>query len=149
MTQVPEKLLDFINEEINSLDYQLVDIILRGRASFEIILDKSGGITLDECAEFNRSISAWIDREKMFSGEYTLDVSSPGIDRALKSDGDFLWATGKLVEVKVYEPVDEKREFAGKLLKAEGDNIILKEESGSEISVSRKNIAKAKLKVCI
>jgi len=148
--RVPGELLEFINKEIEKADYQLVDVIARGVSSFEIVLDKLGGISLDECSAFNRAISAWIVQNNMFSTGCAIDVCSPGLDRALKSDNDFLWATGKLVTIKTHEPVGEKREISGKLIKLEEtDDVVIEDENGSEISVSRKNIAKAKLKVCI
>ena len=138
---VPEELLSFITKETEKAAYQLVDIVARGKASFEIVLDKPGGIMLDECAVFSRTIAMWINENNMFNGECALDVCSPGLDRALKSDNDFLWAVGKLVYIKMNDPVGEKREVSGKLISAEGiDDVIIEDEAGSEVVVSRKNI---------
>ncbi|MFC1570683.1 ribosome maturation factor RimP [Candidatus Omnitrophota bacterium] len=149
-TLIPEELENFIQEEVKRGDYQLVDIVSRGKASLEIVLDKEGGITLDECADFNRTVSAWIDEKEMFAGAYTLDVSSPGIDRVLKSDRDFEWAVGKDIEVKMYEPIGEVREVTGKLIETNsGENIIVEDEAGTAVSIGRNNVSRAKLKVCI
>ena len=148
--RIPEELANFIREEAGRSDYKLVDIVSRGKASLEIVLDKENGITLDECAAFNRAVSAWIDEKGMFSGVYTLDVSSPGLDRILKTDGDFEWAVGKDIEVKMQEPIGEKRDITGKLIETNsGENIIVEDEDGTSVSIGRNNIAKAKLKVCI
>ncbi|MBD3425676.1 MAG: hypothetical protein GF409_00435 [Candidatus Omnitrophica bacterium] len=146
--RVPEDLLDYINKEAESSGYQVVDLTTRGGKAFflEIILDKEGGITLDECTHFNRTVSTWIDDQKMFELGYTLDVCSPGLDRSLKKDNDFLWALGKQVRVRTYEPVEEKRQLTGKLIKADGDkDITIEDEQGRQVRIARKNVAKAKL----
>ena len=98
---IPEELGKFIQDEAGKEGFQLVDIVSRGgnTAFFEIILDKEGGISLDECSKFNSKVSTWIEEQDMFSGNFTLDVCSPGLDRLLKSDGDFEWAKGKKVKV--------------------------------------------------
>ena len=146
--RIPEKLVQFIQEEAGKANYKLVDFSTRGgRTSFmEIVLDKEGGITLDECSEFNRKITAWIEEEGIFGSEYTLDVCSPGLDRELKSDNDFNWAIGKDVEVRTHEPVEGKNVTVGKLVKADSaEGVVIEESEGNKVSIDRDNIAKIKL----
>lgn len=151
MSRIPEELIVYIEEKAESFEYQLIDVSTKGASSafIEISLDKEGGISLDECAEFNRNISTWIDNKGLFGGVYTLDVCSPGLDRALKSDREYQWAIGKEVKISTYEPVGDKRDIIGKLLELNGDESIVIEEDGKPIAVNRKNIAKAKLKISI
>ena len=76
-------------------------------------------------------------------------MASPGLDRVLKSDADFEWASGKKITVTTYEPVDEKRHFEGKLLGPGDSDIALEKDSGEAVRLKKKNIAKAQLKVKI
>ncbi len=149
-TRVPEELDKFIQDKAKKEGYQLVDILPRGGSTvfFEIVLDKEGGITLDECSEFNSKISIWIEENDIFRGNFTLDVCSPGLDRALKTDGDFEWAKGKQVKINLYKPIKEVKEILGILSKVNGDKdiTILKDKENS-VKIERKNISKAKIVV--
>lgn len=149
---IPEKLMDFIREEAKKLGYEIVDITIRSArsASLEIILDKEGGITLDECGDFNRLVMTWIESEKLFGRGYTLDVCSPGLDRELKTSSDFVWATGKEVEVSTHEPVDKKSAIIGKLIESnDAEGVTIEEKSGNKVTIDKANIAKAKLWVSV
>lgn len=146
--RIPEKLSKFIHEEAERLGLKPVDISTRpGRSFFlEITLDKDGGITLEECSDFNRRISAWIDEEGMFGGRYMLDVCSPGLDRPLKKDTDYEWAVGRQIEVRLVNPVDSKFDLKGRLTKLNGaESIMMETREGSEICIERENISKASL----
>ncbi|MEA3488715.1 MAG: hypothetical protein U9R44_00010 [Candidatus Omnitrophota bacterium] len=149
---IPEKLSEFIHEEAERSNYRIVCISTRSRTGFflEIVLDKEGGITLDECGGFNRKISCWIEAERLFNGRYTLDVCSPGLDRTLKSDSEFSWAAGKLVEVRTNEPVDGRNAIVGKLVKGNtAEGVTLEEENGNTVYIENNNVARTKLKVTI
>jgi len=149
-SRVSEELDKFVQDEAVKDGYQLVDIVPRGGNTtfFEIVLDKEGGITLDECSKFNNKISTWIEENDMFKGNFILDVCSPGLDRMLKSDGDFEWAKGKQVKINLYNPIDERKELSGELLEVNSDKdvTISKDDEGS-VKIERKNISKAKLLV--
>jgi len=147
---IPEKLTAYIGEEAERRNYQLVDIRVKGRDSLllEIVLDKEGGITLDECSDFNRNITSWIEECAVFDGAYALDVCSPGLDRKLKSDRDFLWAEGKEVVITTHEPVDGKKEIVGRLLESDDNRrVVIEKKDGSTIRIERAIIANAKLRV--
>jgi ribosome maturation factor RimP len=145
---VPEKLEEHIRKETEKSGYQLLDINTRGGKTFfmEIIIDREGGITLDECGDFNRKISSWIDGEKLFEGGYTLDVCSPGLDRELKNENDFIWAKNKEIKVTTHEAVRGESAITGKLVEAEGEReIVVEKEDGKKLHINKKNIAKARL----
>ncbi len=148
--KVSDKIYEFANKLAREGGYILVNIAANGirSVSIDIALDKEGGITLDECADFNKNLSAWIESENIFSSGYTLDVSSPGLDRVLKSETEFEWALGKRVEVKTYEPVNEKKTIIGKLLrKNESEGIVIEEHSGDNMFINERNAAKVRIKV--
>lgn len=149
--RMPEELREFIENEAKSTGYQVVDIISgRGATFIEVVLDKEGGITLDECGYFNSKIISWLDDNKLFSGNCTIDVCSPGLDRELKSENEFKWAVNKQVEVKLCEPVNEKNVITGNLLEKDGSGTIsIEEDSGKKVCIAEKNTIKVKLKVKI
>src|SRR3989338_2964160 len=101
-----EKKLEELRHEIEKLGAELVDISVRrsgGRNALVITADKAGGITLDDCAVINRHLSRYLDEFPgeggFFNGPYYLEVNSPGLDRPLKTEKDFLRAKGKIVRV--------------------------------------------------
>jgi ribosome maturation factor RimP len=101
--------------------------ILQGTKSkrVQILLDnpQTGRITLDECADASRTISAILDVEDCISGHYDLEVSSPGIDRPLIKEADFVLYAGFDVNVESNLPVDGRRKFKGPLLGCENGEI--------------------------
>ena len=102
----------------------LVDIDwkrLGGRQVISILADKEGGITLDECAQLNHEIGAYLDGENLMLSSYFLEVSSPGLDRPMRSEKDFVRAVGKKVKVVVRNEGNKIYTYFGRLLRAEND----------------------------
>jgi len=147
--KMSEELREFIETEAKSAGYQIVDIISGKGATFiEVVLDKEEGITLDECGHFNSKIISWLDDNKLFGGNCTIDVCSPGLDRELKSENEFKWAVNKQVEVKLRESINEKNIITGNLLEKDGFGAInIKGDSGKKVCIAGKNIVNVKLKV--
>ena len=148
-SKIPEKLLEFVREESKKAGYELVDVIAKGSRTFfiEIVLDKKGGITLRECIDFNKKIASWVNLEDVFTSKVTLDVSSPGLDRELKSESSFLWGKDKFVELRAREAAGGKHIISGKLIErnSSGD-ILLEMPDGKEFCVDCKDVIKVKLK---
>jgi len=115
-----------------------------GKSVLRIIMDKEGGITMDECADLNKTLSEIHDKEDLASDSYVLEVSSPGLDRRLKADNDFLWAIGKNVKITTYAPIDEKKTFSGVLVGV-GDGTLVVEKEGVSTEIPKDKIASAKL----
>jgi len=151
--KIPEKLTSFIQEEAEKHSYELVDISTGSGRNFslEIVLDKKGGISMDDCVVFNRLVMSWIDEEKMFKDGCALDVCSPGLNRALKDDRAFLWAVGRQIKVNTHEPVGTRNTIIGKLLKASAqeDDIVIEKDDGNTVCVKKSDIATAKLNTSI
>lgn len=107
----------------------LVDFIYRyeGRNLFlRILVDRpEGGITLEECAEFNRQISGILDERGILKERYILEVSSPGLDRPLKQKNDFLRCLNRKARFFLNEPVNGKIELQGVIEKVEGDAVYI------------------------
>lgn len=95
---------------------ELVDIEWlheHGRQVLRFYLDKKGGITLDDCEHLSSRISALLDETDLISGAYVLEVSSPGLDRVLKKEKDFVRFAGQAVQVRLKVPQDGRRNFKG------------------------------------
>ena len=80
-----------------------------------LFLDKPGGVTVGDCQAVSREAGDVLDVSGLIEPAYDLEVSSPGLDRELKKDREFAWATGKEVRCWVREPVDGRTEFSGRL----------------------------------
>ena len=137
---------------------ELVDLELKGegrRQLLRIFIDKPGGVTLDDCAEVSREISALFEVEDPFDGAYILEVSSPGLDRPLKKLQDFERFTGRMVKLRTLRLLDpddrghQRKTFVGELLGVDGTQIRLRQSDrrGGEISIAFETIDKANLEL--
>ena len=104
-------------EILADTDYELVDVeYVKERDWYlRIFVDKAGGIDLDDCQTISEKLGAKLDEVSIINGAYILEVSSPGIDRILKKDKDFIREAGKIVDVTLYAPIDGKKIFVGEL----------------------------------
>ena len=113
-----------IEPGIRALGYELVDVEYApasGRNLLRIYIDHPAGITVDDCAKVSRQVSAALDVEDPISEAYTLEVSSPGLDRPLVKREDFERFAGASIKVRMREAVMERRNFKGLLVGVEGD----------------------------
>ena len=107
-----------------------------------IYIDVEGGVDLNTCETFHRAIDAVLDEvDPTFGAPYTLNVSSPGVDRPLKTKRDFEKCMGKQVEVKLFAPMMGKKFFEAELIGYDGNCVMLKDRSG-EIKLELSKIAK-------
>ncbi|WP_305767533.1 ribosome maturation factor RimP [Candidatus Epulonipiscium viviparus] len=116
-----------ISETVTEMGLELVDVEFKREGAnyfLRIYIDKEGGIAIDDCTSVSRAIEPILDEADPIEPPYMLEVSSPGIDRILKKDKDFLKYAGKLVDVKLYKPVEGQKVFQGELV--EKDNEIIK-----------------------
>jgi ribosome maturation factor RimP len=113
-------------------------------AVLRIYIDSENGIDLDDCSSVSREVAALLDVEDPISGHYTLEVSSPGLDRPLFTPSQFEQFAGELVKVTLFAPEDGRRKFRGRITGVQGEEIQLIVDD-AEIALSFGNIAKAKL----
>jgi len=128
---------------------ELVEISYRreqGGMVLRLLVDTQEGITLEECEALNNYLSEVLDKEEVVNEHFFLEVASPGLDRPLVTDRDFARLMDKELYIRMYEPVDGKREHAGKLIGIERDNVVI-EADGVSTVIPRAKIAKATLKV--
>ena len=118
-----------------------------GQYYLRIYLDKEGGISLDECEEVSREISPKLDELNITEDNYYLEVSSPGIDRVLKRDKEFVKYKGKDVDIKLYKPIDGVKQFEAELVGLDDENNIVVIINGNETKFNRKEVAIIRLAV--
>src|SRR3546814_5133502 len=105
-----------------------------------------GGVTVDDCADVSRAVSAVLDVEDPIAGAYRLEVSSPGLDRPLMKPADFERFKGFAAKVELGRPPDGRTRFQGRIVGMAGSELVLRDEqSGAEYRVPQAEIAGAKL----
>ncbi len=103
-----------------------VEFFARGKISMlRVYIDRNGGIGIDHCEQFSRQLGAVMDVEDPIQGEYTLEVSSPGLDRPLYSLRQYGQYVGEIIDLKLRFPFEERRKFKGQLKAVESGDIVL------------------------
>ncbi|MDE2313756.1 MAG: ribosome maturation factor RimP [Elusimicrobia bacterium] len=113
-----EKLEEIIAPLAEQESAELVDLTFApegGRWVLRVIMDKPGGITLDDCAYFSDRIGSLLDSTNAIARSYVLEVSSPGLDRIIKKEKDFIRFAGQKVRVELKQSLHGRRRFAGEL----------------------------------
>ncbi len=109
-------------------------------------IDKPGGITVNDCETVSRVFSDKLDEEDFIDDSYIMEISSPGLDRPLKKEKDYVRSMGKLVEIRTYRPIEKQKEFCG-ILTAYDSNSVTIEEDGSLRKFDKKEIALIRLAI--
>jgi len=144
---VVNKVRQMIEPIIAELKLELVDVeYLKEGAHWylRIYIDKDGGVDIDDCATVSQKVSAILDKEDPIPQAYMLEVSSPGIERPLKSEKDYQKYQGELVSVHTTEPYKGYQVFTGHL-KGLVDGQVVLEYEGQEIAIPLNLIKKAHL----
>jgi len=142
-----ERLVGLIEPLLAQLGYELVDleyVPARGRGALRIFIDRSEGIGLDDCARVSREVSARLDVEDPIPTAYTLEVSSPGDDRVLRTRAHFDRFVGSRVFVELASPREGRRRYTG-LLRTVADEGVELEVDRQIVEVPFREIGKARL----
>ena len=121
-----DTLSTLVQPVVEGLGYELWDLeYLPGRDDglVRVYIDAAAGITLDDCERVSRAVSAALDEADPVPGHYTLEVSSPGLDRTLRTAGQFARFVGECVYVELAQPLDGRRRYKGPLLAAGGETV--------------------------
>jgi len=141
-----EEAVEKIAEEIlANTDYELVDVeYVKERDWFlRVYIDKEGGIGLDDCQEVSGRLDEKLEELNIINDRYILEVSSPGLDRALKKEKDFKREMGKLVDITLYKAIDGEKMITGKLTGYTKDIITIDETR----EIALKDIALVRLHI--
>ena len=127
-----------------AMDIEIVEVEAKVTKNpyITVYIDTESGVDLDTCEKFHNAIDSVLDEiDPSYGAAYTLNVSSPGLDRPLKTDRDFKKRIGKDVEVKLFTPLKGKKYFECKLVDYDGNNVVLK-DGEEEIKLPLVRIAK-------
>ncbi len=142
-----QKIEALVEPALSDMGYELVAVQYlseHGRWILRILADKPGGITLDDCALLSRRIGPLLDIKDIISHEYVLEVSSPGLDRPLVKEEDFLQAIGKKIKVRMVVPVNGRRRFTGYLREFQGRTLYVAVDD-QMVTLPRKGVEKANI----
>ena len=141
---VRETVREAILPTVTELGYRIWDITF-GKVGadyhLEITIDNDEGISIDDCERVHRAIDPILDECDPIEGFYYLEVSSPGIERELRSEEHFLWAVGERVEAKLFTAVGGKKSILG-ILKAYDDGCAVIENAEGEVKISKSDISR-------
>ena len=116
-----------------------------GQWILRFFLDKTGGITLDDCAVISEHIGRILDASDVIKQRYSLEVSSPGINRPLKKESDYHRFVGERVDVTLYAPLNGRRHFKGTLQSINAGVVVVEEAPQQTFALPLADVAKAKL----
>lgn len=144
-----DRVRDIAENHLKGRDTEIVDIIYRREQPgmvLRIVIDKPGGVAISDCEELNNYLSEALDKEDIIQDRYTLEVSSPGLDRPIKTDRDFERVMGRMLEITTYERIDDKKTHEGCLIGMDKENVVI-EADGISTIIPRERIALARLKI--
>ncbi len=140
------ELTSLLEPAITGLGYEFVglELVQAPGATLRVYIDREGGVGLADCETVSRELSALLDVYDPIKGGYTLEVSSPGLDRPLFTAAQFEQFAGHRAKIALYEPLDGRRKFDGSILGVDRDDIRF-EQDGREVRLELSNIRKANL----
>lgn len=147
MTKTEQNVYELIASTVEQLGYLLYDVeyVKEGKEYFlRVYIDNEKGIDLDDCEKVSTTIDPILDEADPISTSYSLEVSSCGLERHLRSKTHYMMAIGKEIEIKLFKPQEGLKEFEGTLKNVFDDKIEL-EIRGKEILIKILDIASAKI----
>jgi len=153
MPDLQEQIQLLLDPILGSLGLTLWDLEIRKQGPqwlLRIYIDReTGGVTLGDCEAVSRDLGTVLDVEDIISHAYTLEVSSPGLDRSLTRPEHYRKCRGSLVKVKTFQPINGVKVFKGKLAGLEDLVVVLEQDSGETLRIPLDNVSKASLEVVI
>lgn len=149
MSKATTAIENAIESTVNDLGYRIVDVEIgteNGNKVLTVTITKPEGVGLDDCETVSKAIDPIIDELDPIRDSYYLCVSSPGIDRPLKRPADYIEAIGKRIEVRLYRPIDGKKQWVGELtnFNEEDDTLTILTDDACEYIFIRKDTARVK-----
>lgn len=142
-----EELRALIEPSVRALNFELVDVELAGSGEsmrLRVYIDSPHGIDVEDCARVSRQLSAVLDVEDPIPGRYSLEVSSPGLDRPLVKREDYQRFIGAVIKAKTVEPILGRKNFTGRLQHVAADHIVI-EVDKEAYDLTFTNIERARL----
>jgi ribosome maturation factor RimP len=150
VTEVVEELAEPIFQELG-LELVEIEFVKEGKSWFlRVYIDKDNGVDIEDCGLVSEKLSEKLDELDPIPHNYFLEVSSPGAERPLKKDKDFVKSIGQNVFIKTYEPIDGEKSFEGKLLEFDGQQLKIEVKIKTRkktIEIPYEKVANARLAV--
>ena len=146
-TSIYQSVVDLIEPTLEGNGIELVDVEYKKTGKIwvlRVFIDKNQEVTVHDCQELSREIEDLIEIHELIDDQYVLEVSSPGLDRPLKKDTDFLRNKGKRIQIKTYSPINNKKENAGTVIDFVNGTLFLGDKKDI-LKISLTEIAQAKL----
>ena len=141
-----QKAEQLLKPTVEELGFELCDVEFikeYGDWVLTLYIDKPGGVTIDDCELVSRTVDPILDEADPIEQQYYLSVSSLGLDRPLKKDADYQRNLGKRIEVKLFAPIDGKKEFKGELVRFDETSLVIR-DGETERTLERKAVALAR-----
>jgi ribosome maturation factor RimP len=148
--EILAKISDLGRRIVEGAGLEMVHIDLgkqRGGWFLRLFIDKPEGVTLGDCQAISEQFAAELEAADLMERSYTLEVSSPGLDRPLRTEADYTRFTGRLVAISTFEPIQGRRHFTGRLKSFESGIATVVDEKQTEYAIPRQKISKARLEV--
>ena len=150
MTELLREIEDIVAPTVVGMGYEVVRVAMsRGGGTLQIMIEPADGRPMDveDCATLSRALSAVLDVEDPIPSAYTLEVSSPGIDRPLTREKDYVRWAGHVARMETTQPIEGRRRFKGTLLGLENGAVRMRLEDGKEADVPLSHGPRAKLEL--
>lgn len=145
MGKVSDQVFELVKPIAESFGLEVVEVVYEKRfdgMNLTIVIDKDGGVTIDDCEKLHRAIDAPLDELDPIDTAYILNVSSPGIDRPLKVERDYKRNLGKKISVKLYKPQDGKKSYEGVLIEYTDETFTIRLQNQTKLTFNKKDTAK-------
>jgi ribosome maturation factor RimP len=152
-----ERIREIASRVAGSYGLQIDEVLMRreGHADvLRVVVDRPGpaatpeeSVSIADCERVSQELSTILDVEDLLPGAYTLEVSSPGLDRPLREAGDYERFTGRLAKIVTREPVERQTAFAGRLRGLDGEHVLFENEGGKLVRLPLRLISRARLDV--
>jgi ribosome maturation factor RimP len=134
----------------HGLEFVHAEVGAAGRtAAVRIFIDKPGGVTHEDCSTVSHHVGTILDVEDFIHSAYTLEVSSPGLERGLYKRADYERFAGQLAKLKVRQPVNGQRNFRGRIVGLESDDVLFEDKTSGRVRIPFAQIVKANLEIDI
>lgn len=147
MLKLREQIAEGVEPLVKEAGFELVDVEVKGGGHSSIVrifIDKEKGVSVEDCALISKKVSDYLDTEDLIQSRYTLEVSSPGLDRPLTRENDFNRKKGETIKLFTRDPQDKRNGLQGKIADYKEDSLYLETESET-ISIPAELILKAQL----
>lgn len=132
----------------NALEFVHSEVVgTRGSMTVRVFIDKPSGVSHEDCEMVSRDLSAILDADDIIPSAYILEVSSPGLERGLYSQADFIRFAGNMAKVKTRAAINGQRNFRGKIVEVRGDTIVFDDKTNGDVEFPYSEVLKANLEI--